>query len=74
MSISAWEASIEDSIHVLNLRNQHESIAASRNPSEIKMTEHESWFKNRLELTQTQPFWIFRDSKNVIGYVRLDNS
>jgi spore coat polysaccharide biosynthesis predicted glycosyltransferase SpsG/RimJ/RimL family protein N-acetyltransferase len=74
MSISAWEASIEDSIHVLNLRNQHESIAASRNPSEITMTEHESWFKNRLELIQTQPFWIFRDSKNVIGYVRLDNS
>ncbi len=74
MNISAWDASIEDCIHVLNLRNQHESIAASRNPSEITMTEHESWFKNRLELTQTQPFWIFRDSKNVIGYVRLDNS
>jgi spore coat polysaccharide biosynthesis predicted glycosyltransferase SpsG/L-amino acid N-acyltransferase YncA len=74
MNISAQDASIEDCIHVLNLRNQHESIAASRNPSEITMTEHESWFKNRLELTQTQPFWIFRDSKNVIGYVRLDNS
>jgi spore coat polysaccharide biosynthesis predicted glycosyltransferase SpsG/RimJ/RimL family protein N-acetyltransferase len=74
MNISAWDASIEDCIHVLNLRNQLESIAASRNPSEITMAEHESWFKNRLELTQTQPFWIFRDSKNVIGYVRLDNS
>jgi len=74
MNISARDASIEDSIHVLNLRNQRESIAASRNPSEITITEHVSWYKNRLQFTQTQPFWIFRDSKNVIGYVRLENS
>jgi spore coat polysaccharide biosynthesis predicted glycosyltransferase SpsG/RimJ/RimL family protein N-acetyltransferase len=74
MNISARDASIEDSIHVLNLRNQRESIAASRNPSEITITDHASWYKNRLQFTQTQPFWIFRDSKNVIGYVRLENS
>jgi len=74
MNISARDASIEDSIHVLNLRNQRESIAASRNPSEITITDHASWYKNRLQFTQTQPFWIFRDSKDVIGYVRLDNS
>jgi len=74
MNISARDASIEDSTLVLNLRNQRESIAASRNPSEITITEHESWYKNRLQFTQTQPFWIFSDSKNVIGYVRLENS
>ena len=74
MTISAKEASIEDSVLVLNLRNQNESIAASRNPSKITIADHETWYRNRLHFTQTQPFWIFRDSKKVIGYVRLENS
>ena len=74
MTISAKEASIEDSILVLNLRNQNESIAASRNSSKITIADHETWYRNRLQFTQTQPFWVFRDSKKVIGYVRLENS
>ena len=74
MNISAREASIEDSMVVLGLRNQRESIVASRNPSQIAITEHESWYKNRLKYIQTQPFWIFEDSKKEIGYVRLDES
>ena len=59
---------------VLGLRNQRESIVASRNPSQIAITEHESWYKNRVKYIQTQPFWIFEDSKKEIGYVRLDES
>ena len=74
MNISAREASIEDSMVVLGLRNQRESIVASRNPSQIAITEHESWYKNRVKYIQTQPFWIFEDSKKEIGYVRLDES
>lgn len=74
MNISAREASIEDSMVVLGLRNQRESIVASRNPSHIAITEHESWYKNRIKYNQTQPFWIFEDSKKEIGYVRLDES
>jgi spore coat polysaccharide biosynthesis predicted glycosyltransferase SpsG/RimJ/RimL family protein N-acetyltransferase len=74
MNISAREASIDDSMVVLSLSNQRESIVASKNPSEITITEHESWYKNRVKFTQTQPFWIFEDSKKEIGYVRIDKS
>jgi|GEM_PF-5679252 len=74
MNISAREASIEDSMLVLSLRNQRESIVASRNPSQITIAEHESWYKNRVKYIRTQPFWIFEDSKKVIGYVRLEKS
>jgi hypothetical protein len=63
MNISARDASIEDCIHVLNLRNQHESIAASRNPSEITMTEHESWFKTDWSLLKLNPFGYLETQK-----------
>jgi spore coat polysaccharide biosynthesis predicted glycosyltransferase SpsG/RimJ/RimL family protein N-acetyltransferase len=74
MNIAARDASIEDSMLVLNLRNQRESISASRNQSEITISDHESWYKNRLKSIQDQPFWIFKDSRKEIGYVRLENS
>jgi spore coat polysaccharide biosynthesis predicted glycosyltransferase SpsG/RimJ/RimL family protein N-acetyltransferase len=74
MNISAREASIEDSMLVLNLRNQRESTVASRNSSQITKKEHESWYKNRVKFIRTQPFWIFEDSKKEIGYVRLEES
>jgi spore coat polysaccharide biosynthesis predicted glycosyltransferase SpsG/RimJ/RimL family protein N-acetyltransferase len=74
MNISAREASIEDSLIVHTLRNQPKSVSASTNQSEITKTEHDSWYKTRLKLIQTQPFWIFSDSKSDVGYVRLENS
>jgi spore coat polysaccharide biosynthesis predicted glycosyltransferase SpsG/L-amino acid N-acyltransferase YncA len=74
VNISAREASIEDSMLVISLRNQRESINASRNQSEITIKDHESWYKNRLQFNKDQPFWIFSESKKDIGYVRLENS
>ena len=74
MNICARDASVEDSTLVLDLRNQPASRKASKNPVEITKAEHESWYRNRLEYIHNQPFWIFRDSKKEIGYVRLENS
>jgi spore coat polysaccharide biosynthesis predicted glycosyltransferase SpsG/RimJ/RimL family protein N-acetyltransferase len=70
MNIYARDASIEDSMLVLDLRNQQEA----KNAAQITTAEHESWYRNRLEYIHNQPFWIFGDSKKEIGYVRLENS
>ena len=74
MNITVREASIGDSLKILTWRNHPTARKFSLNSLLILQSEHERWFIERLKLIDTQPFWIFTENGNDIGYVRLEDS
>ena len=74
MKLLARNAKLEDSSIVLSWRNHDAARKYSKSTLVINEKEHESWFKRRLELLDSQPFWIFSHEDQDVGYVRFDKS
>lgn len=74
MEIRMRNAEVEDSALILLWRNHSSSRIYSKNSLPIPESEHNEWFKKRLRINDTQPFWIFEHNSDVLGYVRLENS
>ena len=64
----------EDSSMVLAWRNHEVARKYSKSKTAITEEDHENWFKSRLELLDSQPFWIFTHESNEVGYVRFNKS
>ena len=59
---------------VLSWRNHEAAREFSKSKIAINEIQHENWFKSRLKLLDSQPFWIFTYESDEIGYVRFDKS
>lgn len=59
---------------VLSWRNHEAAREFSKSKIAINEIQHENWFKSRLKLLDSQPFWIFTYEGDEIGYVRFDKS
>ena len=66
------DVAFQDSEVLLGWRNQTEVRMFSRNQGLISKETHEQWLQNRLKLLPTEPFWMFENSLEKIGFVRCD--
>jgi spore coat polysaccharide biosynthesis predicted glycosyltransferase SpsG/RimJ/RimL family protein N-acetyltransferase len=74
MKLLARNAKQEDSSMVLSWRNHDAARKYSKSTIAINEKEHENWFQPRLELLDSQPFWIFSHESQDVGYVRFEKS
>jgi len=72
MELLMRNATIEDSVMLLGWRNDDDVRRHAGSQLRIPVDEHRRWLNERLRLIPEEPFWIFENRQNIIGFVRLD--
>ena len=72
MDLLIRDVTFKDSETLLEWRNQPEVRIFSRNQGLILKATHTQWLENRLKLISNEPFWMFENSVQKIGFVRFD--
>jgi|688.fasta_scaffold238756_3 RimJ/RimL family protein N-acetyltransferase len=72
MSLLMRDVSIQDSMELLEWRNELSVRKFSHDPGLIKRETHDIWLKHRLLNLPHQPFWVFTKNFEKIGFIRFD--
>jgi RimJ/RimL family protein N-acetyltransferase len=72
MELLIREVTIQDSDLLLAWRNEAEVRKFSHQQKVISRQEHSEWFNNRLKHLPLQPFWMFENDEEAVGFVRFD--
>lgn len=63
-----------DSLELLGWRNETQVSKYSHSKGLISLEAHTKWIRERLDLLPMQPFWIFENGLNNVGFTRFDRS
>ena len=72
MNFLMRDVTFQDSEILLDWRNESKVRMYSRNSDLITKEIHTHWLSQRLLIICDQPFWMFENSQERIGFVRFD--